>query len=174
MTTQVNTKVTIISNADNEAVNGAPVLLSPRQLKGGTVREQVGQFAFGASESNNSTYRVGRVSSGERVSSILLVNDALTSSAVVDIGLYDIAANGGAVVSQHLFAQGASMTSARTAAPYDARFAALNANTAEQAVWQLLGLSADPGKEYDLVLTATTRGTGTGNCAVTTRTVSNS
>ena len=36
----------------------------------------------------------------------------------------------------------------------------------ESQVWQLLGLSADPLKAYDVAMTATTRGANGGNVAL--------
>ena len=155
--TVVNTKADIVSNLDREVVLGLPATLNNKLVYGGKLREQAGQLAIAAGDSANSVYRFGRIKSSARVSSIGLICGANGTGGVMDIGLYDIAANGGAVVSQHLFATGVDIHAA-IAEPSEVGFANLTADQTEEAVWQLLALSADPGKEYDLCGTLTTNG----------------
>lgn len=165
--TVVNTKATVVTNQDRETVSGLPNLLNPLFLYKGAVKTQTALVALGASESNNSTYRVGRVRSSDRIKAIGIISDAMAGLTAVDVGLYDTAANGGAVVSQHLFVTGLDIHLGLTT-PSNVRWTNLLAASAEQRVWEMLSLASDPNKEYDVVLTATTRGSATGNIAVDT------
>jgi hypothetical protein len=46
--------------------------------------------------------------------------------------------------------------------PTDERYNNLAITTASQRIWQLLGLSSDPGAVYDLAVTSTTGATAAG------------
>lgn len=151
----VNVKATAVANLDR-AASGLPILLNPRQLTSGAKRSRVGYCAAGAGDGDNSTYRFARIGSAVLLTSIKLVYSAAAGFTALDLGLWDTAANGGLVVSQHLFCTGLDVHLA--GGPTEERFTNLAADTTEQQVWQLLGLAADPGREYDVVGTATTRG----------------
>lgn len=150
----VNAKVTALFNADNNLGK------NNRWLERGPVYESVGTLEKLGADSNNSVYRFLRVSSNWVINSILLTNDAITGMTAVDCGLYDV--NTGAAVSQALFATGQDLSSARTSVGLNLRFVTSNIDTTEKQLWQLLGLSEDPQKQYDLCLTATTAGAGAG------------
>lgn len=158
----VNVKATAITNSDREFVSGLPNNLNPLLIASGKVKARVGLCAKGAADSNNSVYRFARIASRDRIKSLTYMFDAIAGLTAVDIGAYDTAINGGAVVSQHLFATGVDVHLGQTA-PVEARYLNLAAATAEQALWQLLGLASDPGKDYDLAFTATTAGGNAGN-----------
>lgn len=164
----VNTKSDIITNVDREVVSGLPNNLQDRHVVDGAIKESSAYCAIAAGDSANSTYRFVRVKSSWRISSIALLCGANGSGGVMDIGVYDIAANGGAVVSQHLFATGVAINAA-IAEPTEVGFANLNANTIEEALWQVLGLPSDPGKEYDIVGTLTTNGGTAANVGLKVR-----
>jgi hypothetical protein len=163
MTTLVNTKSDLVSNQDLPVAN-SPRILNGQIVNGGMGRHKAASVAFGASESNNSVYRLFSIGSRDRISSLKLVADAMTGLSAIDVGLYDTAANGSAVVSQHLFEQDFDISAGLTT-PREERYQALAAASMEEAVWQLLGLSSDPGKDYDVAITATTRGAATGTIA---------
>lgn len=161
----VNTKATGVSNPDS-----TPGKANPLQIAGARLYESVGTVEVAAADSDNSVYRMARVHSGWRVSSIELFNDAITSGSVYDLGLYDTAENGGAVVSQELFASDVTMVSARstpTEVTYEATVT--NIDKVEKLLWELLALSSDPGKWYDIAFTATTVGSGAGTISIRVR-----
>lgn len=116
----------------------------------------VAKVTMDAAASIGSTYRLFRVRSGDRVASLQIANDAGTAGVGRDndIGIYDI--EGGAVVSAKLFAAAISLVTARVLwtelLPAEGG-AVLTAAKTEQRIWELLGLSADPFKEYDLTIT---------------------
>jgi hypothetical protein len=158
----VNTKALAISNNDRSAVSGSPDIVNALLISGGKVISKVGLCAKLTTDSNNSVYRFARISSSSRISSAVIICDAMAGLTAVDVGLYDVAANGGAVVSQHLFSTGVDLHTGNTT-PLEQRFVNLAAASIEQPVWKLLGLSADPQKSYDVCLTATTAGAIAGN-----------
>lgn len=125
---------------------------------------QAATLAAGAS-----TYRFGRIRSSDYVDTMRLVTTAdAGTTTVVDIGLYDLltSTNGGAVVDQTYFASSFSLKDG--AITRGAASAALSADqtfesgvtgglitNAEKRVWECLGLTSDPGKEYDVAMTLT-------------------
>lgn len=152
----VNTKATVVTNADTVAhIPNNP------HLMGADLQAAVGTVTIAASDSNTSTYRLSRVKSGYRVHSIRIQNDAITGGTSFQLGLYDTAANGGAVVSANLFATALDL-SAGNVAGTDVAFQNNSVGNVEKRIWELLALSADPFKDYDLVLTAVTIGTSGG------------
>lgn len=165
-----NTKSTIVTNAD-----ASPVTLTAAYIKGGRLREQVGTVETAAADDAASVYRCARVHSSERVSKIEVAHDAITNMTTADIGLYDTAGNGGAVVDADLFGSAIDMSSASAGfvdRTYEAT--ATNISKVEKRVWELLGLSADPNKEYDIAVTATTNDpTAAGTLAMRVTSVTN-
>jgi Flp pilus assembly protein TadG len=71
--------------------------------------------------------------------------------------VYQIAANGGAVVDADLFASAFVMTNGPTS-NVDVTHESGQYTVAErsQPLWQALGLSSDPNREYDIAATITT------------------
>lgn len=163
----VNTKSTAVTNAD-----AVPAKPSPLHISDGRVYERVGTVEVAAADTDDSVYRMVRVHSSERVSQIDLFNDAITSGSVYDLGLWDTAENGGAVVSQELWASDVTMVSARatpTELTYEAT--ATNIDKIEKRLWELLALTADPNKYYDIAFKATTVGSGAGTISLRVRVV---
>lgn len=78
---------------------------------------------------------------------------AVTSVNDADIGLE----KDGAAVDADIFADGLDISSAGAKDP----FAAIAVANVGKMVWQLLGLSVDPGVEYDVVLTLKVAATAT-------------
>lgn len=154
----VNTKSTIVSNAD-----AAPYVATPALISGGRMREQVGHVAVAAGDDDNSVYRVARVHSNVRISELLVTNDAITGGSSYDLGLYDTDENGGAVVDADLFASAASMASANTMRDLTHESGQWPLEESEQALWEALGLTEDPDKLYDIAFTANTVGSAAGD-----------
>lgn len=158
-----STKSTIVTRADTGGVK-----LVSGIIQGGMLREAVATVAVAIADANDHEYRLFRVQSHWRISQLLLWNDAITSGADYDIGLYDPEGRGGAVVDIDLFADAVSMTQARTA-PLDVTYELNDIANIEKRVWELLGLDADPGLDYDLTLTGVAAGSGAGDISMLMR-----
>lgn len=162
----VNTLSTAITNRD-----AAPTVLTPAHLVRGVLYEAVGTVEKAGSDSNGSTYRVARFRSSDRISTLHVLNDAITGGTSYDVGLYRSAQDGGAVVDADIFASAIDLSSASAAGGTDVTYEATAANIdkVEKRLWELLGLSADPQVEYDLAVTANTAGAGAGTISVRVR-----
>ena len=131
-------------------------------LDGADVLRKTGTITVGATDSATSVYPVCQVSSGDFLMDIAYINTALGTSAAASLGLYQ--PNTSTAVSIALFATTLSMVAATTV-PTSVRYTNLTATSANKRVWELLGLSKDPGIFYDLAWTLTTAGTGGGTIA---------
>lgn len=161
-----NTKCNNVTNLD-----ATPRVMNPTYLMGGILKEQVGTVEIAAADDNNSVYRVGRVHSSWRISDIVRYNDAITSGADFDVGLYDTAENGGAVVNINCFADAVSLVSASVTGTKDLYEAGsdVGVEDIEQRVWEMAGLTEDPGKFMDVCYTGVTVGSGAGTLSVKIR-----
>lgn len=156
---------TAVANA-----NATPRVQNPVGLEGGTmVRAVNGLAVITSSDSIASIYRFGKIRSSDFVDTMQLVTtaDAGTTTAG-DIGLYNTLthSSGGTVVDVDFWASAFSLNGG--AITRGAASAALSADqtfesgaagglitNAEKRVWEQLGLSSDPGLEYDVALTLT-------------------
>ena len=118
----------------------------------------VGLVTPATDDSATSVHRMCTVPSRARVSQILVTAADFTTAGVADVGVYK--SNGGAVVDADFFASAFDFA-AGTGAGVDL-VTLINESTTntpakqEQPLWQALGLSADPGIDYDIALTITT------------------
>lgn len=147
-------KSTIITNADASARTSVT-------LQGGRVRSQAATVEVANGDSIGSTFRMFRVPSNARVERIEVHCDAITSAAA-DIGLYQTAANGGAVVDVDAYASAQSIATAITLVANNAAFEARNIDAIEKRVFEDAGLTTDPQREYDIALTLTAAATAAG------------
>lgn len=144
-----NTKATLISNADS-----TPPVLSNGILGDALLREAVGTVETLAADDAGSVYRLCRVPSNARLSSILMATDAITGATQADIGVYKTAKDGGAAVDDDFFATNVDISTAATVfTEYLYEATATDISKCEQPLWQLLGLSADPQIDYDICCT---------------------
>lgn len=107
--------------------------------------------------------RFVRVPSNARVDAVLLSTADATTAGALDIGVYQTADNGGAVVDADLFASALALTGG----PFlnsDQTFESTQYTYAESCLplWQVLGLTADSNREYDIAATMTTTGDAMG------------
>lgn len=153
----VNTKATAVTAADakpnNTAVNNK--LLNAR------VKRAIGVVEAASGDSIGSVLRLARVHSGWAIDRVLLSCDAITTCAG-DVGVYDVAdVNSGAAVDADFFASAQSLASALVNQDVTHEADAADAGSGfgladvEKPLWQALGLSADPGKWYDIAVTLT-------------------
>ena len=161
-----NSKSTQITNAD-----ATPRVLTPAAIGWGRVRAASFTLDVAAADDDASVYRFFRVHSNWRVLQLLLWNDAITSGSVYDVGLYQTAENGGAVVDADCWATNVTMVSARLV-PLDVTFEALDIIKCEKLVWEVAAIAVttiteDPQRDYDICLTADTVGSGAGTISMT-------
>lgn len=102
-----------------------------------------------------STYRLIRVPSNFVITSLRLAWDALGGSAAGDIGVYQVAAYGGAVVDADEFASAVALSSAGAWTDELEEAAAADIAKIGQAIWERIGESADTGRAYDIAVTLT-------------------
>lgn len=165
----VNKNAAAVTNAD-----AAPTqALNSTRLSGGRVKESVGQIAVTNGDSIASILRLARVHSSWRVSQLLLFCTAITTGAA-DFGLYEIAKAGGAVVDVDFFATAASIATVQNGVDITHEAGGTGSHAGdiskiELPLWQVLGLTADPGKYYDIAATLTGAATADGVLAVLVR-----
>jgi hypothetical protein len=128
-------------------------------IQNGNLRESQGFAGIVSADSIGSTYRLFRIRSSDRVSYIRVYSPDIGTTTAGDLGLYDKNdVNGGAVVDADFFASALSLNGGALNG-VDLTFEAAAAGgliaNAEKRVWECLGLSADPFKEYDVTLTLT-------------------
>lgn len=165
-----NTKSTEVTNAD-----ATPPVKTHCSISHGRLHEKVATVEIAAADDAASVYRMCRVHSSWRLSELTMFNDAITSGSAYDLGLYDIAANGGAAVDDNAYADAVSLTSASLTG-VQLLFeggSAKGVEDIEQFVWQDAGLSSDPNKWYDLCFTGDTPGSGAGTVSLRVRYVAN-
>lgn len=151
----VNLKSTAVTNA-----NATPRTQNSVGLEGGTLVRAVNGFANIASgDSATSTYRIGKIRSDDFVDRLRMISADIGTTTAADVGLYDLLtnSNGGTVVDADFFASAVSLNGGAIDSDitYEAAAAGGLYTNAEKRVWERLGLSADPGKEYDVALTLT-------------------
>lgn len=162
----VNTKSTAVTNADAATQTNLSL-----KIAGGRLRESVGTVEAVNGDSIGSTFRLARIRSGDRVSRVMLSCDAITTCAG-DVGIYDIAANGGAVVDADFFASAQSLAAALVNQDVTHEADAADAGAGfgladvEKPLWQALGLAADPYKLYDIAVTLTAAAASNGTIAM--------
>ena len=147
----VNTKSTLVTNADASQQS-----LASQLVDGGRLREKIATLETVSGNSSTSTYRFFRVHSSHRVSKLILDSDDIGTTTIADFGLYDIAANGGAVVDADFFASAVSLKDgalANTDITHES--GVVDLPNYGKALWEQLGLSADPKKFYDVAATLT-------------------
>lgn len=134
----------------------------------GSMRGFAGQVTVTSGDSIGSTYILGKVPSNAVLHSLRLTSDDMGTTTTAKFGVYDTTANGGAAVSAALFAA-TKVLNAGALVSVDILHDALGSNpvtNAEKRLWEILGLSVDPVKDYDIVATLDGACDGTGNMAL--------
>lgn len=144
----VNTKSSSLTSMD-----ASPPVKVASYLDHGKGRTSVGVCEAANGDSIDSVYRFVRVHSSWRPRDLHLLCDAITTCAG-DVGLYDIASAGGAVISRACFATAQTLAGALTL-PTSVKYEALNIDQAEKTYWEIAGLTTDPSKLMDVCITLT-------------------
>lgn len=150
---QVNS--TTVANA-----NAFPRIQNPRGLADGEVVRAINdQVAVANGDSVGSVYRFGKIRSSDFTDRVRLISADIGTTTAGDLGLYDLltASNGGAVVDADYFASAVSLSGGAidSDVTYESGAAGGIYTNGNKRVWEALGLTADPGKEYDVALTLT-------------------
>lgn len=135
----------------------------PRVINGpalkGELKEAIAYIAAAADDSATSVYRLCSIPSNARLSELLLTAADFTTAGAIHVGLHRTTQDGGAVVDADLFATAVDLSGG----PFTNLDITREAGTtnwaladAEKTVWQSLGLTADPGIEYDVTVTIST------------------
>lgn len=157
-----NTLSTLVTNSD-----ASPPVMNQALVDGGRVRERVGTVEIAAADDDTSVYRMMRVRSSDRISELLVHNDAITGGTDFDLGVYDPASRGGAVVDINCFADAVDLSSAQ--AGVNITFEGGDVANIAKPLWEILGLSSDPELEYDVCFTGVTVGSGAGTVSLQAR-----
>lgn len=138
-----------------------PRVQNPVGNENGTVVRAVNGFAVMANgDSIGSTYRIGKVRSSDYMDRIRIVSADVGTTGATDVGLYDLlsASNGGTVVDADFFASAVVLSGGAIDSDITFESAAAGGlyTNGEKRIWEMLGLTSDPQKEYDVTLTLTT------------------
>ena len=159
-----NTKSGPITNAD-----ATPIVLNNPRIAGAYLREAVGTVEVAAADDNNSVYRFVRVPSNARISTVQIASDAITSGSDFNIGIWQTAQNGGAVLSENLFGDAVDLSSGIAYTDVTLETTATDIANAEKELWQLLGLSTDPHVDYDICAIGIAVGSAAGTISLRVR-----
>lgn len=129
-----------------------PIVLTSPAESVGVLKEASSAATTSATQAANDTIRLVRVPSNARISQVLLSCADASSTGTVNIGIWQTVENGGAVVDADLFGSAVDLTGGPME-HLDVTFESDEYTYAESAkpLWQVLGLSADPNREYDVV-----------------------
>ena len=128
-----------------------PIVFTNGVVAYGDLREAVGVVTPAADQADDTIMRCCRVPSNARISQVLINAADATTAGKIDIGVYQTEDNGGAVVDRDLFA-GAFDLAGGPFINSDQTYESgeYTAAESEKMLWQVLGLTADPNREYDI------------------------
>jgi hypothetical protein len=148
----VTVKSAQITNRD-----ASPVVLTNGRIVRGEVKHARGVVAIANGDSIASKYLVCSIPSNAIPISARVTSPDIGTTTAADVGLYQTTANGGAVADVDFFGSAVSLSGgalAKSDITNENGAVATPAN-GEKPVWELLGLTADSGRDYDVVLTLT-------------------
>lgn len=146
----VNTKSTAVTGAD-----AVPAVRPSAYVSAGVLRESVGTVETAAADDELSVYRLVRVPSNARISSILLGADAITAASAADVGVYQTAANGGAALDADFFAADVDISSGIVFTEELLQATVTDKDKVEKRLWELFPATytVDPQRDFDLCVT---------------------
>jgi hypothetical protein len=145
-----------VSTSITNATTNPPIVNGPPR-NGARMRHLREVIASAATDDATSVYRFFRVKSSDTVVRVYLSAADATTAGAVNCGLYQTVENGSAVVDADLFAAALDLAGG----PYknlDITFQSGEYTFAESMMplWQAIGLTADPFREYDMCLVVST------------------
>lgn len=147
----VSISSTYITNRD-----ASPRVLSNARISKGTMLVACGTLETTAADDVGSKYKLCSLPSNARVSRVLLSCDSSGTNGIADFGIYQTTENGGAVVDADHFASAQSIATALKNSDITFESGVYGVEDIEKPLWEALGLSADPRRDYDVVATVTT------------------
>ncbi len=149
---------TAVTNAD-----ATPQTLNKQGLDGGRIRRRIGKATITSGDSAASIYRLVRIKSSDYIDKLFISSPDIGTTTTADFGLYDVAAvNAGAVVDADFFIAATTLKDGAIANLDVTHGNIITISNCEKQVWELLGLSSDPGKHYDIAATLVGAADGTG------------
>lgn len=136
-------------------IEATPKVFNNSNVEGGHLRSSVAIVEASASASATSTYMMVKVPSNARIRDVIFSSDAMGATGAVDVGIYQTEENGGAVVDADHFASAVANTSAVTNSNVTHESGVNGIEDKAKPLWEALGLSADPKRDYYVGLTAT-------------------
>ena len=146
----------------NTSVSATPSVAVAVQLKGGRVRNCVDKVEVTAAATAASTYALSRLPMNAvlTLASTIRIDDLASSGApMLDIGLSPVGGN--FTLNADILSDG--VITAATAGTYDMLD---DINKAGQQLWEILGLSSNPGGEADVLVTIVDAACNTGGTIV--------
>lgn len=146
----VSVSSTQITNRD-----ASPRVMNNARLTKGAMQIACGTLEATAADDIGSKYKLCSIPSNARVAQVLLSCDSLGTAGAVDLGIYQTTDNGGAVVDADHFASAQVLTTALKNSDVTHESGVYGVEDIEKPLWEALGLSADPKRDYDVVATVT-------------------
>lgn len=143
-----------VTNRNSTAIANlvaTPRVINKPPLAGGMVRAFPGVVASAADDEATSVYRFCRVPSNACIFSVLYSGADASSAGAINVGIYQTADNGGAVVDADLFASAFALTNGpdhNTELAFESGEYTLAESV--KPLWEVLGLSSDPCIDYDV------------------------
>ena len=148
-----------VVNKKSEALTNhtaTPRVLNDSNIEGGIVRSSVGVVDVAIADSTSSTLRFCRLPSNARPVSLKIFCPDIGTTSAMNIGLWSEADadNTGTVIDADFFATDYTITAALAGAEilHEGDVTpGLNILRGEKMLWEVLGLSSDPGVHYNVV-----------------------
>lgn len=145
--------VVTVKSAEITNRDATPRTPNNSRVQGGEVRHARAVNAIANGDSATSKYIYFSLPSNALVTTVRVTSPDIGTTTTGDIGLYDTTANGGAVVDADFFTAAFSLKDGAVKESPVTHDNVLTAANGEKTLWEALGLSADPQKDYDVVLT---------------------
>lgn len=147
----VTTKSTQITNRD-----ATPSVLSNSRVTKGDVTHARGVCAIANGDSVGSKLIFCSIPSNAVPLSVRVTSPDIGTTTAMDLGLYRTTKDGGAAVDADFFASALALNAgALTKSEVLYESGVVTIANGEKPLWELLGLSSDPGVMYDIVGTLT-------------------
>lgn len=138
----------------------AAKLIQPN-LKGNFIRSSKGLVTTAAAAATSDTMSFCTVPSNAILTALYVTNTALGGSGAINLGLYR---QDGTAISATFFASARSTVSAAHADVFGANATLIPKR--EQPLWQMAGLTSDPGEQFWIQAVVSTGGASAGTIAV--------
>lgn len=162
----VTTYSTALTNA-----KATPRVQNPAGIERGRIHRSQALVAITSGDNTGSVYGVCRIRSSDWMDKIRLDCPDIGTTTAVDIGLYDIASDGtvGTVVDADFFASAVALNAgaiSNTDVTFESAAAGGSLANAEKRIWEIVGSTTDPHKEYYVCLTLTAAADASGTALV--------